>query len=85
MESTPSKNVFDFWIDDVKYTVNNNNVNNAIHLEGTKKDRVIGVQVVNKVGSKLPATGSPWSALLSIGGMAIMCIAMTRIFKKKEQ
>ena len=84
VESTPAQGKFNFWIDNVMYTVNNTNPDDAIHLEGTKKDRVISVEIVNYVGLKLPETGSNATLFLVIAGLGLMSFALYKKSKKSK-
>lgn len=72
VESTPAQGKFNFWIDNVMYTVNNTNEDDAVHLEGTEADRIISVRIVNYVGSLLPATGSNMTLILLGLGLVLM-------------
>ena len=58
VEATPVNNVFDYYIDGVKYTVNDIDSNKDIYLAGTKSEREVNMKVVNIIGMKLPKTGS---------------------------
>lgn len=82
-ESTPSKGVFDFYVDGKKYTVNN--TTGDVHLEGTAKDRVVAMKVVNTIGMKLPVTGSTGTIMLVGAGALIMSLALLKSRKSKKQ
>lgn len=84
VESTPAQGKFNFWIDNVMYTVNNTNTEDAVHLEGTEADRVISVRIVNYVGVQLPATGSNMTLILLGLGLALMAGAYFMNKKKRE-
>ena len=43
VESTPVNNVFDYYIDGVKYTVNDTDSNKDVYLTGTKSDREVNI------------------------------------------
>lgn len=85
VESTPAQGKFNFWIDNVMYTVNNTNTEDAVHLEGTEADRVISVRIVNYVGVQLPATGSNMTLILLGLGLAMMAGAYFMNKKKREK
>ena len=84
VESTPAQGKFNFWIDNVMYTVNNTNTEDSVHLEGTEADRVISVRIVNYVGVQLPATGSNMTLILLGLGLALMAGAYFMNKKKRE-
>lgn len=84
VESTPAEDKFNFWIDDVMYTINNTNTEDAVHLEGTVADRVISVRIVNYVGSKLPETGGYWMIPLFASGIGSMTYALSKGKRRKE-
>lgn len=83
-ESTPALNQFDFTVDGVRYSVNNINTDNPVHLEGTKAERVVSVNVINKKGFKLPKTGSSWTAALSLIGTLAMVIGLIAYKNRKR-
>ena len=58
VESTPVNNMFDYYIDGVKYTSNDTDSSKDVYLAGTKADREVNIKVVNIIGMKLPKTGS---------------------------
>ena len=82
VESTPSKNIFNFYVDGTKYTVNS--TTGDIHLEGTKADRVVSIKVVNKIGMKLPNTGSNMMLPLIGSGVALMLGALVYSRKRRR-
>ena len=84
VESTPAQGKFNFWIDNVMYTVNNTNPDDSVHLEGTKADRIISVEIVNYVGLKLPETGSNFTLFLIISGLGLMSIGLLSKYKKSK-
>lgn len=84
-ESTPALDQFDFTVDGTRYSVNNINTENAVHLEGTKAERVVAVNVINKKGFKLPKTGSSWTAALSLIGTLAMAIGLIAYKNKKRE
>lgn len=67
-QSTPVNNVFNYYIDGVKYTSNDTDSSKDVYLDGTKDDREVNMKVVNIIGMKLPKTGS-WLMIpiLSVG------------------
>lgn len=84
VESTPAQGKFNFWIDNVMYTVNNTNKDDAVHLEGTTANRVISIEIVNYVGVQLPATGSNMTLIILGIGLAMMTGAYFFNKRKKE-
>lgn len=84
VESIPARNQFNFYIDGKMYTVSNTNVDDSIHLEGTKADRVIAMTVINYKGFKLPNTGSSsMYAILLIGTLG-MIYGLIKFHEKKK-
>ena len=83
VESTPVEHKFDFYIDGVKYTIGDNNVNSPIHLEGTVANRIVSVQVVNAVGVKLPETGGKGAWIFLGAGLIVMATAYA--FSKRNK
>ncbi|MDU2674359.1 MAG: SpaA isopeptide-forming pilin-related protein, partial [Clostridium sp.] len=83
VEAEPINNVFNFYVDGVKYTANS--TTGDIHLEGTKDDRVVSVKVVNQITMKLPATGSNLMIPIMIVGVSLMlgALAWNRKNRKK--
>lgn len=84
-ESTPALDQFDFTVDGARYSVNNINTDNPVHLEGTKAERVVTVNVINKKGFKLPKTGSSWTAALSLIGTLAMIIGLIAYKNRKRE
>ncbi len=80
VEAEPINNVFNFYVDGVKYTANA--TTGDIHLEGTKDDRVVSVKVVNQITMKLPATGSNLMIPIMIVGASLMLGALVWNRKK---
>ncbi len=76
VESKPTEGVFDFYIDDVLYTVDDIQEENEIYLSGTADDRIINIEVVNTTGMSLPATGSNATVILLCAGVAFMTVAI---------
>ena len=82
VESTPVNNVFNYYIDGIKYTVNDTNSNNDIYLAGTKSDREVNLKVVNTIGMKLPKTGSFLMIPLVLVGIGLMSYS---VFSNKKK
>lgn len=81
VSATPQTNTFDFTIDNVQY--NTSKTSGNIRLEGTKKDRVVAVDITNKTTQLLPETGSSGTILLI--GLGIVVIAFALYMSKKEK
>lgn len=81
VKATPQTNTFDFTIDNVQY--NTSKTSGNIRLEGTKKDRVVAVDITNKTTQLLPETGSNGTILLI--GLGVAVIAFALYMSKKEK
>lgn len=79
--ATPQTNTFDFTVDNVMY--NTSNTTGTVHLEGTKKDRVVAVSITNKTTQLLPETGSNGTILLIGLGVAVIAFALYKSKKEK--
>lgn len=84
VESIPAQGKFDYYIDGVKYTVNDTNSNNSIYLSGTSADRELNLKVVNIATMKLPKTGSWLMIPLVLAGVGLMSYSLISSRKKKE-
>lgn len=84
VDSTPQNNVFNFTVDGIDYTVNNVNINDPVHLEGTKKDRVVSVQVINFTGNKLPITGDDGTIQMLVSGGVVLSGLLLIVLKRKR-
>lgn len=84
VESKPTEGVFDFYIDDIKYTVDNINAEDEIYLSGSAADRVVNIKVVNTIGMTLPTAGSNATIILLLSGILLMAIAIV-IYKKGKK
>ena len=82
VESTPVNNVFDYYIDGVKYTVNDTDSSKDIYLAGNKSDREVNIKVVNTIGMKLPKTGSWLMIPILLVGVALMSYS---VFSNKKK
>ena len=82
VKATPQNNAFDFTIDNVQY--NTSKTSGNIRLEGTKKDRVVAVDITNKTTQLLPETGSNGTILLIGLGVAVITFALYKSKKEKE-
>lgn len=83
VKSVPQNNTFDFTVDNAMY--NTSNTTGTVHLEGTKKDRVVAVSITNKTTQLLPETGSNGTIILLGLGCAIIAFALYRSRLSKEK
>lgn len=83
VKSVPQTNTFEFTVDGTKYDTSN--TTGTVHLEGTKKDRVIAVSIMNKTTQLLPETGSNGTILLIGLGVAVIAYALYRSTKEKHK
>lgn len=81
VKSVPQNNTFDFTVDNAMY--NTSNTTGTVHLEGTKKDRVVAVSIKNKTTQLLPETGSNGTIILVGLGCAIIAFALYKSKKEK--
>lgn len=81
VSATPQTNTFNFTVDGIKYDTSKTSGN--IRLEGTKKDRVVAVDVTNKTTQLLPETGSNGTILLIGLGVAVIAYALYKSKKDK--
>ena len=81
VKATPQNNAFDFTIDNVQY--NTSKTSGNIRLEGTKKNRVVTVDITNKTTQLLPETGSNGTILLIGLGVAVIAFALYKSKKDK--
>ena len=70
--SSPVNDLFELWVDGKKYTPKDTVTTGAIRIEGTKKARVVHMEIVNMVGIKLPETGGDLMFPMFIIGMGLM-------------
>ena len=85
VEATPVNNVFDYYIDGVKYTVNDIDSSKDIYLAGTKSEREVNMKVVNIIGMKLPKTGSFLMIPLVLTGIGLMSYSLISSKKKNKK
>lgn len=83
VKSVPQNNTFDFTVDNAMY--NTSNTTGTVHLEGTKKDRVVAVSITNKTTQLLPETGSNGTIILLGLGCAIIAFALYISSKEKHK
>lgn len=83
VSATPQTNTFEFTVDETKYDTSN--TTGTVHLEGTKKDRVVAVSITNKTTQLLPETGSNGTIILLGLGCAIIAFALFRSSKEKHK
>lgn len=83
VSATPQTNTFEFTVDETKYDTSN--TTGTVHLEGTKKDRVVAVSITNKTTQFLPETGSNGTIILLGLGCAIIAFALYRSTKEKNK
>ena len=81
VSATPQTNTFNFTVDGIKYDTSKTSGN--VHLEGTKKDRVVAVDITNKTTQLLPETGSNGTILLIGLGVAVIAFALYKSKKDK--
>lgn len=67
VSATPQTNTFNFTIDGTKYDTSKTTGN--VRLEGTKKDRVVAIDITNKTTQLLPETGSNGTIILVALGL----------------
>lgn len=79
--ATPQTNTFEFTVDGTKYDTSKTTGN--VRLEGTKKDRVVAVDITNKTTQLLPETGSNGTILLIGLGVAVIAFALYKSKKEK--
>lgn len=83
VSAAPQTNTFEFTVDGTKYDTSN--TTGTVHLEGTKKDRVVAVSITNKTTQLLPETGSNGTILLIGLGVAVIAYALYRSTKEKHK
>lgn len=83
VSTTPQTTTFNFTVDGIKYDISN--TTGTVHLEGTKKDRVVAVSITNKTTQLLPETGSNGTIILVGLGCAIIAFALYRSTKEKHK
>ena len=82
VKSVPQNNAFDFTVDNAMY--NTSNTTGTVHLEGTKKDRVVAVSITNKTTQLLPETGSNGTIILVALGLGVLGLAYVASKRKKQ-
>lgn len=81
VSATPQADTFNFTVDGIKYDTSKTSGN--VRLEGTKKDRVVAVDITNKTTQLLPETGSNGTILLIGLGVAVIAFALYKSKKDK--
>lgn len=81
VSATPQTNTFEFTVDGIKYDTSKTSGN--VRLEGSKKDRVVAVDITNKTTQLLPETGSNGTIILVGLGCAIIAFALYKSKKEK--
>ena len=81
VKATPQTNTFKFTVDGIKYDTSKTSGN--VRLEGSKKDRVVAVDITNKTTQLLPETGSNGTILLIGLGVAVIAFALYKSKKDK--
>lgn len=81
VKATPQTNTFEFTVDGIKYDTSKTSGN--VRLEGSKKDRVVVVDITNKTTQLLPETGSNGTILLIGLGVAVIAFALYKSKKDK--
>ena len=82
VSATPQTNIFNFTVDGTKYDTSKTTGN--IRLEGTKKDRVVAVDITNKTTQLLPETGSNGTIVLVALGLGVLGLAYAASKRKKQ-
>lgn len=81
VSATPQTNTFNFTVDGTKYDTSKTTGN--VRLEGTKKDRVVAVDITNKTTQLLPETGSNGTIILVALGLGVLGLAYVASKRKK--
>lgn len=81
VKATPQTNTFEFTVDGIKYDTSKTSGN--VRLEGSKKDRVVAVDITNKTTQLLPETVSNGTILLIGLGVAVIAFALYKSKKDK--
>lgn len=82
VSATPQTNTFNFTVDGTKYDTSKTTGN--VRLEGTKKDRVVAVDITNKTTQLLPETGSNGTIILVALGLGVLGLAYVASKRKKQ-
>ena len=82
VSATPQTNTFNFTIDGTKYDTSKTTGN--VRLEGTKKDRVVAIDITNKTTQLLPETGSNGTIILVALGLGVLGLAYVASKRKKQ-
>ena len=82
VKATPQINTFEFTVDGTKYDTSKTTGN--VRLEGTKKDRVVAVDITNKTTQLLPETGSNGTIILVALGLGVLGLAYVASKRKKQ-
>lgn len=81
VKATP-QTMFEFTVDGTKYDTSKTTGN--VRLEGTKKDRVVAVDITNKTTQLLPETGSNGTIILVALGLGVLVLAYVASKRKKQ-
>ncbi len=82
VSTTPQTNTFNFTVDGTKYDTSKTTGN--VRLEGSKKDRVVAVDITNKTTQLLPETGSNGTIILVALGLGVFGLAYVASKRKKQ-
>ena len=82
VSATPQTNTFNFTVDGTKYDTSKTTGN--VRLEGTKKDRIVAVDITNKTTQLLPETGSNGTIVLVALGLGVLGLAYAASKRKKQ-
>lgn len=82
VSATPQTNTFEFTVDGIKYDTSKTSGN--VRLEGTKKDRVVAIDITNKTTQLLPETGSNGTIVLVALGLGVLGLAYVASKRKKQ-
>ena len=82
VSATPQTNTFNFTVDGTEYDTSKTTGN--VRLEGTKKDRVVAIDITNKTTQLLPETGSNGTIILVALGLGVLGLAYVASKRKKQ-
>ena len=82
-ESEPVNDMFDFYINDTRFSVNDTDTSKDIYLNGTKEERMIHLTIHNSVGLLLPETGSNRMVLIICLSAVLLTVGFL-LFKNKK-
>ncbi len=71
-EASPVKETWNFWVNDVKYTIEDWDSSKSIYLSGNTSERILNLKIVNNIGLVLPETGSAMTVICFSVGITVM-------------